>query len=73
MTNVAGPVAYRKSPPGSDGYVRPPALLSVDVGELEKVRWIWTHPVDGQSFVSGYRIVPKLPAIVTRGGDWRHG
>jgi hypothetical protein len=46
-------------PPASDGYVRPPALLAVDIADDEEIEWIWTHYIDGRSVVGGYRIMPK--------------
>jgi hypothetical protein len=55
------------------GRVRPPALLSVDRDENEDVEWIWTHPVDGHSFVSGYRVVPRLSGILTTGQERNDG
>jgi hypothetical protein len=36
-------------------------LLSVDMEEGEDIEWIWTHPQDCPSYVSGYRHVPRLP------------
>lgn len=62
MTPANTPLADRRvSPPGSEAYVRPPALLCVTVADDEDVEWIWAHTADGRSVVSGYRIVPKLP------------
>jgi hypothetical protein len=40
MTSVANPVACRVEPPGSGSYVRPPALLSVELCDGEDVEWI---------------------------------
>jgi hypothetical protein len=36
-------------------------LLSVELDDGEEIEWIWTHRVEGSSYVSGYRIVPRLP------------
>jgi hypothetical protein len=73
MMNVANPVAYHVEPPGSDSYIRPPAVLSVEVGEDEDVEWIWTHGTDGRSVVTGYRIVPRLPRSLAQQRDRHHG
>jgi hypothetical protein len=35
---------------------RPPAVISVELGEDEDVEWIWTHTDDGVSVVTGYTI-----------------
>ena len=48
----------------NDKVLRPPMLLSVEVDEGESVEWIWTHFADGQSAVTGYKIVPRLPALL---------
>jgi hypothetical protein len=67
MTPFADPLTVRRmTPPGSEGYVRPSALLSINASEEEDVELIWTHTVDGRSFVSGYRLVPKLPLGLRR-------
>lgn len=34
-------------------------VLSVDLAADEKVRWIWTHPLNGRSFVSGFEILEE--------------
>jgi hypothetical protein len=54
----------RLLPPSSEHSLCPPVLLSVDVEEGEAVEWIWTHFADGNSAVTGYRIVPQLPALL---------
>ena len=59
MDGAFGPT--RVMPPAADNYLRPPALLSVEVDEGDDIEWIWTHYADGRSAVTGYRIVPKLP------------
>jgi hypothetical protein len=69
MTPFADPLTVRRmTPPGSECYVRPSALLSINASEEEDVELIWTHTVDGRSFVSGYRLVPKLPLGLRRIG-----
>jgi hypothetical protein len=40
-------------------------LLSVNLNDGEEIDWIWTHPQDGPGYVSGYRIVPKLPQLAS--------
>jgi hypothetical protein len=52
------------SAPADDNCVRPPTLLSVEVDEGEAIGWIWTHFADGHSAVTGYRLVPLLPALI---------
>jgi hypothetical protein len=47
--------------PIQNGRPHPPMLLSVDLDQGEEIEWIWTHPQDGPSYVSGYRRVPRLP------------
>jgi hypothetical protein len=70
MMNLANfPTARAISPPGSEGLVRPPALLSVEVGEDEEAVCIWSHTVDGRSVATGYRIVPKLRLGLRRMGQ----
>lgn len=67
MIRVASLITdHRVSPPGSEGYVRPPAILSVKVAADEEVEWIWTHATSGCSVVSGYRITPRLPLSLRR-------
>lgn len=63
MTPIATPVAEQLAPPGSQGLVRAPALLSLNVGADEDVEWIWTHTADGRSVVTGYRIASQLPVL----------
>ena len=35
-------------------------VLNVECAEDEEVEWAWTETADGR-FVSGYRIVPRVP------------
>jgi hypothetical protein len=37
-------------------------LLSVDVGPTEDVAWVWSHDPARGSVVTGYTIVPRVPA-----------
>jgi hypothetical protein len=46
--------------PFSTGDVRPPALVGVNLADHEEVEWIWQHSAEGQSQVTGYRVVPRL-------------
>ena len=36
-------------------------IQSVVVSVDQDVTWEWTHSPDGARFVTGYRIVPRLP------------
>jgi hypothetical protein len=38
-------------------------MLNVDCSQDEDVEWLWTETPAGR-FVSGYRIVPRVPASV---------
>ncbi|MCU0878771.1 MAG: hypothetical protein MUF06_13380 [Pirellulaceae bacterium] len=55
------------------GSIRPPALVGVDLAEYEDVEWIWQHTAEGQSQVTGYRIVPRLPRSWPVQEERRHG
>lgn len=44
--------------PQPQGGPAPNAVVSVELGGDEEVRWIWTH-ADGESVVTGYEIVEK--------------
>ncbi len=55
----------RQLAPMPDGRPHPPMLLSVDLDDGEEIEWIWIHPQEGPSYVSGYRRVPRLPR------DWQ--
>lgn len=44
--------------PQPEGAPAPNAVVSVELGEDEEVRWAWTH-ADGESVVTGYDIVEK--------------
>lgn len=35
------------------------SVFNVEVKENEDVEWIWTHHPNGQSVVTGYRIIDK--------------
>lgn len=35
------------------------AVFNVELGDNEDVEWLWTHYADGQSVVTGYRIINK--------------
>jgi len=37
----------------------PPAVISVELDEVEDLEWIWTHTLDGESVVTGYTIIKK--------------
>ncbi len=37
----------------------PNSVLSVELSDDEEVEWQWTHFPDGQSIVTGYKIVKK--------------
>ncbi len=64
-TMVAQPAnRFRVCSPSCDNYLRPPALLSVELDEGEEVEWIWTHDADGRSMLTGYRRRPNLTNIV---------
>jgi hypothetical protein len=45
--------------PQSEASSKPPAVLSVELDEDEKVEWAWTHTSDGTSVVTGYTITKK--------------
>jgi hypothetical protein len=62
MTPAVSPFTRRfVAPAHGKGGVRPPALLGVDLADHEDIEWIWQHTAEGQSQVTGYRIVPRLP------------
>ncbi|HZN34978.1 MAG TPA: hypothetical protein VFB80_14210 [Pirellulaceae bacterium] len=61
--------AARILPPVSDNCLRPPALLSAEAEDGESVEWIWTHFAGGHSAVTGYRIVPRWPALLCGGSQ----
>ena len=43
------------NPPG--GPMRTGSIAGIMVWPGQKVKWSWTHPPGGQSYVSGYEIV----------------
>lgn len=43
--------------PASVGPFGPPALLSLELGDDEEVRWHTTYFVDGRRMVTGYTVV----------------
>ena len=52
--------------PQPDHMTTPPTVISVELGEDEKVEWHWTHFADGRSCVTGYTI-NELPRSKLRG------
>jgi hypothetical protein len=55
------------APPPSPPSARtlPNQVFSVCLNADEDVEWLWTHSMDGTSYVSGYRITRKrqVPAL----------
>lgn len=45
--------------PSSGSSDLPGQVLSVELGEDERVIWQWTHRPDGTSVVTGYDVVKK--------------
>lgn len=48
-------------PPPSSPDLLTGVVLSVECADDEDVEWIWTETNAGR-FVSGYRIIPRVPA-----------
>ena len=45
--------------PRSDYSSIPASVVSVELSEDEDVEWLWTHYPNGQSIVTGYKIIKQ--------------
>ncbi|MBZ8183161.1 hypothetical protein [Oscillatoria salina] len=43
--------------PQTNTSLRSGSVLKVELNEDEKVEWQWTYLPDGESFISGYKII----------------
>jgi hypothetical protein len=60
MTDESKPTTRPVVAPSNAGSVTGGQVLSVEAGLDEEVKWIWSHDPERGSFVTGYRIVPRV-------------
>jgi hypothetical protein len=60
VTDETKPAKRSVMAPSGAGPTSAGELLSVEVGPDEDVEWIWSHDRERGSFVTGYKVVPRI-------------